>query len=63
MQELAITENEHGEFLIDCAQRPNPACIHPADITPLDTETASIMHLNLQEWCFPSKNIPECQNI
>ena len=56
-QEFKVTEDKHGKFYIDCAQQPKPTCIHPADITPLDKDTASIMHQNLQKWCFPSKNI------
>jgi hypothetical protein len=56
-QEFKLTEDNHGKFYIDCAQRPKPTRIHPADITPLDKDTTSIMHLNLQKWCFPSKNI------
>jgi hypothetical protein len=56
-QELKLTEDKHGKFYIDCAQRPEPTCIHRADITPLGKDTASIMHLNLQKWCFPCKNI------
>jgi hypothetical protein len=56
-QEFKVTEDKHGKFYIDCAQQPKPTRIHPADITPLDKDTASIMHQNLQKWCFPSKNI------
>ena len=56
-QEFKLTEDNHDKFYIDCAQRPKLTRIHPADITPLDKDTASIMHLNLQKWCFPCKNI------
>ncbi len=56
-----MTEDKHGKFYIDCAQRPKPTRIHPVDITPLDKDTESIMHQNLQKWCFPSKNSKRVQ--
>jgi hypothetical protein len=55
-QDFKVTEDKHGKFYTDCAQRPKPTRIHPEDITPLDKDTASIMHQNLQKWCFPSKS-------
>ena len=56
-QDLKVTEDKKGKFFIDCVQQPKSVCIHPADITPLDQDSSSIMHQNLQKWCFPSKNI------
>jgi hypothetical protein len=49
-QEFKLTEDKHDKFYIDCEQRPKPTRIHPVDITPLDKDTVSIMHLNLQKW-------------
>ncbi len=51
-QEFKLTEYKHVKFYIDCTQQPKPTCIHPADITPLGKDTTSIMHLNLQKWCY-----------
>ena len=56
-QEFKLTEDKHDKFYIDRTQRLKPTRIHPVDITPLDKDTASIMHLNLQKWWFPTKNI------
>jgi hypothetical protein len=49
-QEFKVTEDKHGKFYIDCAQRPKPTRIHPTVITPLDKDTTSIMNQNLQKW-------------
>ena len=56
-QEFKVTEDKHGKFYIDCTQRPKTRVFTPADFTPLDKDTTSIMYQNLQKWCFPSKNI------